>query len=102
MLQSSDYSPSHLRILVVSDTDVNSAIRLAEYFVPKQPQFDCCLVFGPFTQSNIVTREDGAIAEGDMASCIAQLENIVCRVYLCTCNNTKCLMYKYLYSTFSR
>jgi hypothetical protein len=83
MLHSSDYSPSHLRILVVCDTDVNSAIRLAEHFIPKQPQFDCCIACGPFIQSDMLTREDVAVAEGDMASCIAQLENIVCRVYQC-------------------
>mmetsp|Transcript_26191 Transcript_26191/g.26436 ORF Transcript_26191/g.26436 Transcript_26191/m.26436 type:complete len:324 (-) Transcript_26191:12-983(-) len=76
----SDYTPNHLRLLIVNDVDIISANRLAEYFVPKPPQFDCCIVCGPFIHSDIVSREDEAVAEGDMASTIAQLENIVCRV----------------------
>eukprot|EP01041_Mallomonas_annulata_P011834 gene11834-24814_t len=76
----SDFSPDHIRLLLVSDVDILSASRLAEFFVPKPPHIDCCIVCGPFTHSDIVTREDEAVAEGDMASTIAQLENIVCRV----------------------
>ena len=73
-------NPKKLRILVLCDVDCNSASKLAEYFIPKPPQFDCCVVCGPFTQTEIENRELEAKAEGDVASVIAQLENIVCRV----------------------
>ena len=76
----SDFCAERLTLLLVSDVDILSASRLAEFFVPKPPQFDCCIVCGPFTHSEITSKEDEAIAEGDMASTIAQLENIVCRV----------------------
>jgi len=71
---------THLRFLIVSDIDARSVSKLAEYFVPKSPQFDCCIVSGPFTHFDLLSREDEAKSTGDMASIIAQLENIVCRV----------------------
>lgn len=75
-----DTNCKRLKILIVSDVDIASASRLAEFFVPKPPQFDCCIVCGPFTHTEIISREDESTSEGDMASTIAQLENIVCRV----------------------
>lgn len=68
------------RFLVCSDVDGNSASKLAEFFVPTEPRFDAVFLCGPFTHSKISNEEEKAVAEGDIASVIAQFENIVCRV----------------------
>lgn len=74
-----------VRILFLSDVDIDSATRLSEHFVPKAPQFDACVVCGPFSAESDEleerkTREAEAVAVGDMSTTLAQLENIVCRV----------------------
>lgn len=54
---------------------------LAEKFVPLEPTFDCIICCGPLTHNCDWSTDEGhAIAQGDMASIIASLENIVCRV----------------------
>lgn len=73
--------PSKLRILIVSDLDNASASRLSEKFVPISPQFDAIIVCGPMVHDmTYQSKEEQAIALGDIASILAQLENIVCRV----------------------
>ena len=69
-----------LNILVVYDADCRSATSLAEKFVADSPKFDAVVAIGPFCHKTNVTQEELAAAEGDMASVIAQLENICCRV----------------------
>lgn len=73
-------SPTHLRLLLCSDVDIVSAARLSEKFVPMAPQFDGVILVGPFIHTPLASDEDRAVALGDMASIIAQFENIVCRV----------------------
>lgn len=73
-------SPTSIRLLVCSDVDIISAARLSEKFVPMPPQFDGVILIGPFVQNPLNTEEDRAVALGDMASIVAQFENIVCRV----------------------
>ena len=73
--------PSQIDVLVVYDISTQSAGQLAESFVGHTPKFDLILIIGPFTDvKKSSTPEDLAVAEGDMASSIAQLENITCRV----------------------
>jgi hypothetical protein len=72
--------PKNLRLLVCADVDIVSAARLSEKFVPLPPQFDGVVIIGPFVQTPLNTEEECAVALGDMASIIAQFENIVCRV----------------------
>ncbi len=69
-----------LRFLLIADVNMVSATNLSEVFVPLPPQFDGILVVGPFGLGNFKSPEETAIALGDMASTLAQLENIVCRV----------------------
>ena len=66
--------------LVLYDTDIASASLLAEKFVALNVVVDAIIVVGPFIHKDVFKQEDLATAEGDMASTIAQLENISCRV----------------------
>ena len=66
--------------LVLYDTDIASASLLAEKFVALNVVVDAIVVVGPFIHKDVFKQEDLATAEGDMASTIAQLENISCRV----------------------
>jgi hypothetical protein len=72
--------PSTVNILLVFDVDTHSASLLAERFVPSKPQFDMVIVVGPFSRAPLTSKEEVATTEGDIASTLAQLENIVCRV----------------------
>ena len=73
--------PGLIDILLVYDISIQRASQLAEKYVAHSPKFDLILIIGPFTDSKKLSgAEDLAIAEGDMASSIAQLENITCRV----------------------
>lgn len=72
--------PKKLKLLVCADIDTASSTRIAELFVPQQPQFDAVILLGPFIHEELLTAEANVIAEGDIASIIAQFENIVCRV----------------------
>eukprot|EP01038_Epipyxis_sp_PR26KG_P004716 gene4716-6620_t len=77
--------PNKLNILICSDIDSSSASRLAEKFVPQAPIYDAVILIGPFTHKQIESKEENVIVEGEIASIVAQFENIVCRViYLCT------------------
>ena len=70
-----------INFLVVYDISTQKASQLAEKFVADAPKFDVILIIGPFTNANKLSgAEELAVAEGDMASSIAQLENIACRV----------------------
>lgn len=69
-----------IRILVVSDVDIRSAVEMVERFVPNDPQFTACLVCGPFTNMALDTKENEAAAQGDMSYILSLFENIVCRV----------------------
>ncbi len=76
-------SMDSLRLLVVHDVDIHSSSLLAEKYVPLTPEYDAVLAIGPFYHTPFTNQnklEDYAVAEGDIASGIAQLENIVCRV----------------------
>ena len=73
-------SPTSLKFLVVHDLDYLSTAKLSERFVPLPPYFDAILVVGPLQPDEREQKEDEAIALGDIASFVAQLENIVCRV----------------------
>ncbi len=72
--------PSSFKFLVVHDIDASSTSKLSERFVPQAPYYDAILVIGPLYQEEIETKQDEAVALGDIASLLAQLENIVCRV----------------------
>jgi hypothetical protein len=74
-----------LRFLFLADVDTESTTRLAEHFVPEAPQFDACVVCGPFAEpgdigDKVRSTEEDAIALGEMSTTLAQLEAIVCRV----------------------
>jgi hypothetical protein len=71
-----------LRLLVLSDVDIASAISLAEHFVPASPpSFDAIVVCGPLSSSSSSSSPEAeAVATADMASAVAHLENIACRV----------------------
>ena len=68
------------KFLFCMDVDNPSVSRLSEKFVPKHPLLDAIIVCGPFVHETMSTREEIAVAESDMSSLVAQLENIVCRV----------------------
>lgn len=68
------------RFLVCSDVDNTSTTKLVEQLLFKDPEFDAIILAGPFTHKELTTPEEVAIMEGDIASIIAQLENLVCRV----------------------
>ncbi len=69
-----------MRILLCRDIDSTSSTLMAEKFVPQSPIFDAVILCGPFIHEPCVSDEARSIAEGDIASLIAQFENIVCRV----------------------
>lgn len=69
-----------LRFLLCRDIDNPSSTRIAEKFVPISPCFDGVLLCGPFYDGLVSTAESRAVAEADIASVIAQFENVVCRV----------------------
>jgi hypothetical protein len=71
---------NRLRLLLVADVSMASVTALSESLVPLPPQFDGIVVIGPFGLGRFKTPEETAMALGDMASTVAQLENIVCRV----------------------
>lgn len=66
--------------LILHDVDTTSASLVAEKFVTLSAGFDAIIVVGPFIHTDAYKKEDLATAEGDMASTIAQLENVTCRV----------------------
>lgn len=86
--------PKSMKILIVADVDIASASILSERFVPHDPIFDFILACGPFHSSAspsaaVATAaattatnstEQNAVIEGDIATAIAHLENMVCRV----------------------
>ncbi|KAJ1418557.1 hypothetical protein B484DRAFT_453656 [Ochromonadaceae sp. CCMP2298] len=73
-------APKSFRLLVCRDVDGPSSARIAEHFVPNEPMFDAILLAGPLLHQDVENKEDKAVAEGDISSIFAQLENIVCRV----------------------
>jgi hypothetical protein len=77
-----EMTSGQVQILVVHDIDLISAAKISEKYVcgESRVMFDACIICGPFTHRSITSPEDEAIAIGDMASIIAQFENIVCRV----------------------
>jgi hypothetical protein len=72
--------PTTLRFLVCCDIDAISAAKLSEKFVPLPSFYDGIIAVGPFYHEECESKEDEATALGEIASTIAQLENIVCRV----------------------
>jgi hypothetical protein len=76
----SEFESKKLKILLISDIDITSASLLSEKYIPNSPEFDLVIACGPFTHDIANSPEEIAIAEGDMASTISQLENIVCHV----------------------
>mmetsp|Transcript_13793 Transcript_13793/g.22971 ORF Transcript_13793/g.22971 Transcript_13793/m.22971 type:complete len:281 (-) Transcript_13793:1947-2789(-) len=72
--------PRRFRFLLCSDVDGPSSSRIAEHFVPNEPEFDAILLIGPFNHNEIESKEEMAVTQGDISSIIAQFENIVCRV----------------------
>lgn len=96
----SEFNSNKLKILLISDIDIISASLLAEKYIPNLPEFDLVVACGPFTHGNLNSSEEIAIAEGDMASTISQLENIVCRVvYLPTEDDPPSSLSKQLHLT---
>jgi len=73
-------SKTRLRFLMIGDVDLAGGSACAEYFIPQNPRFDAVLCCGPFVHRELHTNEDVAVAQGDIASIISQLEGIVCRV----------------------
>ena len=75
--------PKHLRLLILSDIDVDSSSKVAEQFIPYDLRFDFILVCGPFCSDlgkAAETPEDLAAVLGEAGSTLASLENIVCRI----------------------
>jgi hypothetical protein len=72
--------PSKIRLLICSDVDNISACKLSEKFVPLPPYYDGIIIVGPFSHEPYERKEDEAVALGDIATMLAQFENIVCRV----------------------
>lgn len=96
----SELIPNKIRLLVVKDLDIGSVSRLAEHFVHQPPQFTACVACGPLTAVADETPEGVALALGAMASTIAQLENIVCRViYLPSASDPTEALFKELHLT---
>lgn len=73
-------APDEISLLVCYDVDGASASRIADLFVKTSVSYDGIILCGPMTHSVLKSQEDQVVASGDMASIIAQLENIVCRV----------------------
>jgi hypothetical protein len=74
-----------MKLLIVSDVDLLSAGRISEKYVCGDSRedkvfYDACIICGPFAHRSIESKEDESTAIADMASIIAQFENIVCRV----------------------
>lgn len=90
-----------IEILVVYDINMQTADQIAEYFVSSKPKFDLIIIVGPFNEDKALsTNEDLAVVEGDMASIIAQLENIACRVvYLSGGNDPRKTLIEQLHLT---
>ena len=75
--------PKHLRLLILSDIDVDSSSKVAEQFIPYDLRFDFILVCGPFCSDlgkAAETPEELAAVLGEAGSTLASLENIVCRI----------------------
>jgi len=72
--------PPSLRLLLVCDCDIVNCSKLAGLLVRDKSQIDMIIAMGPFTNKEASSSEEAAMAEGDIASIIAQLENIACRV----------------------
>lgn len=68
------------RFLICSDIDGASATKLTEHLIYANPEFDAIILSGPFTHTAVCTPEQVAVQGGDIASIIAQFENLVCRV----------------------
>lgn len=75
--------PKHLRLLILSDIDVDSSSKVAEQFIPYDIRFDFVLACGPFCSdlgTAAETPEELAAVLGEAGSTLASLENIVCRI----------------------
>eukprot|EP01039_Chlorochromonas_danica_P000706 gene706-768_t len=72
--------PTKLSFLVCRDVDIDSASRLGSNFIPYTPRYDGIIVCGPLTTGPHGTPELLAVAQGDIATILGHLENIVCRV----------------------
>lgn len=69
------------RLLICQGVDNASAARLSEIFVPLPMNVDAIIACGPFCDPVLSETEEGeALRIADVASVVAQLENIVCRV----------------------
>jgi hypothetical protein len=97
----SEIVPSEMKFLVLRDLDIASVSRLAEHFVHNSPQFTACIACGPFSPCpDDSSPEDVALALGNAATTIAQLENIVCRViYLPSAEDPVEMLFKELHLT---
>lgn len=95
-----DYETEKIRLLVVSDVNMISSTQLVEQIIQNLHAFDLCVVCGPFGCDDITSPENVAAAQGDMASILAQLENVVCRVvYLPGDTDPICTMVNQLHLT---
>lgn len=72
--------PTKLSFLICRDVDIDSASRLGSNFIPYTPKYDGIIVCGPLTTGPHGTPELLAVAQGDIATILGHLENIVCRV----------------------
>lgn len=78
---------------MVSDVDLISAGKISERYVCSESRddkifYDACIICGPFIHRSMESKEEEATALADMASIIAQFENIVCRaIYLASDND---------------
>ena len=80
-----------LKVLLVFDVDAESCTNLAEHFCRNKPIIDLIICCGPFlgadhdSTNNDSTRskELQAVANGNIASMLASLEQIQCRVIYC-------------------
>jgi hypothetical protein len=79
-MENINLEPNSYRFLLCRDIDAQSALKIAEHFVPLSPIFDGIILCGPFIHDDLTSPESEAVAVGDIASIIAQFENIVCRV----------------------
>jgi len=69
------------RFLICYGVDNASTARLSEVFVPLPMSVDAIIACGPFCDPALSETEEGeALRIADVASVVAQLENIVCRV----------------------
>ena len=71
-----------LRLLILNDVDIDSAIALAETLISGSLlSHDAIIICGPMSHNtDLSSPEAEAVAIADMASVIAHLENICCRV----------------------